>query len=380
MNKYAKRIIGIISICIIISVVMYALQLLVLNDGEDISLRVQSFYLEEKNSLDVVIMGASEVRNGYCAPEVYRAYGYTSYPYAFVHNPVELWKYELAEIEKNQQPQMLIVELNGSLYVEDKFIHSKDGRLYYGNALPLSANGIRYAYEIAAHPMESLFPFIKYHYKWKSFRKPYVRDRMMIYRNGYARLRGAMTPLYFTEIDTSKVYPADDKTADLNPECEEELREFLELCKASEIPHIVFVEFPHILTTEEEYARHQRSNRAAEIVRSEGFDCVDLTREMEAIGLDYHTDFFDKHHLIATGQRKLSDYLGKMIRDKYHISPRTQTEANVATWKDSAELIDKYYKCYEENISRNADKRFEEKDYDLSDTVRTMHELDAVMP
>lgn len=102
MNKYIKRIIGIASICIVAAAAMYVLQLLVLNDGEDISLRVQSFYLEEKDSLDMVIMGASEVRNGYCAPEVYREFGYTSYPYAFVHNPVELWKYELQISKKTR--------------------------------------------------------------------------------------------------------------------------------------------------------------------------------------------------------------------------------------------------------------------------------------
>lgn len=275
---------------------------------------------------------------------------------------------------------MLIVELNGALYIEDKFIHSADGRLFYGNALPLSINGIRYAREIAAHPMESLFPFIKYHYKWKDFRDDYVRDRIMLYHNGYAKLRGAMSPLYHTEIDTSKIYPADEKTAELHQESEKDFREFLELCKKSEIPHIVFVEFPHILTTEEEYARHQRSNRAAEIVRSEGFDCVDLTREIEEIGLDYQTDFFDKHHMIATGQRKLSDYIGKMIRDKYNITPQVQTERNAATWEDSAELIEKFYRCYDEYTSSHADKPYEEVDYDLSDTVRTINELEKMTP
>ena len=134
------------------------------------------------------------------------------------------------------------------------------------------------------------------------------------------------------------------------------------------------------MTTDEEYSRHQRSNRAAEIARSEGFDCFDFTREIEEIGLDYNTDFFDKHHLLASGQQKLSDYIGKTIKEKYAITPKRQSEKNKSEWEDSADMIKRFYKCYDDYIKTHAAEPLEEVDHDLSDTVRTIKELESVTP
>lgn len=379
-KKYTKRILGIALFIAVITGICYVSQLLFANDGSSESVLLQGFYLEEPDSLDIVVMGASEIMNDYCAPEMYREHGYTSYPYCFAVNSVPLWKYELTEIERTQHPQVLVIELNGALYEEDSMIHSEDCVRLLGDNLPISGNGIRFAREMAQHPLESIFPVIKYHYRWTELRDDSVRDRMLMYRNGYLRLRGAMTPLYHTEFDADNILPADDTTAPLNADGEAELREFLEACKESEIPHIVFAEFPHIIGNEKGYTRHQRFNQAAEIIRGEGFDVIDFTKEIDKIGLEYYEDFFDTHHMVATGQRKLSSYLGKTIKEKYGIQPRTQTEKNRAKWEDSAELILKFYKCYEDYTSAHADQPHEEVDHDLSDTLRTITELETVTP
>ena len=41
---------------------------------------IRGFYLEPKNSLDVVLIGASELYTGYCAPRAWKTCGFTSYP------------------------------------------------------------------------------------------------------------------------------------------------------------------------------------------------------------------------------------------------------------------------------------------------------------
>ncbi len=377
-RKNIKRIAGLALFIAVIAGIVHVSQQLFANDGSSESVRLQGFYMEEPDSLDIVVMGASEIMNDYCAPEVYRKHGYTSYPYAFAVNSVPLWKYELAEIERTQHPQVLIIEANGALYTEDKLIDSKDCVRLLGDNMPVSENCIRYAFEKTDHPMETIFPVLKYHYRWSDIGDESVKDRLLMMQNGYARLRGAMTPLYHTEFSSDNVYPADGTTAALNEKGEAELRAFLKVCKESEIPHIVFAEFPHILDTEKAYYRHQRANRAAEIIQEEGFDYIDFTREIDAIGLEYQEDFFDTHHMVATGQRKLSDYIGKTVRDRYGITPKPQSDENRATWEDSAELIESFYRCYEEYTQAHSDKPHEEVDHDLSDTRRTIEELDAM--
>ena len=198
--------------------------------------------------------------------------------------------------------------------------------------MPISANCVRYAREMSEHPMETVFPVLKYHYRWNEITDDSVKDRALMYKNGYARLRGAMTPLYRTKFSSDNIYPADDSTAPLNEKGEAYLREFLEVCKESEIPHIVFAEFPHVLDTEKAFYRHQRVNRAAEIIQEEGFDFIDFTQEIDA------------------------------------------------RWEDSAELIVKFYKYYDDYTSAHADDPYKEVDYDLYDTLRTAQELKKVKP
>ena len=379
-RKYIKRIAGLILFAAVIAGIVHVSQQLFANDGSSESLRLQGYYLEEPDSLDIVVMGASEIMNEFCAPELYREHGLTSYPYAFAVNSVPLWKYELAEIERTQHPQILIIEANGALYTDDKLIESKDCVRLLGDNMPISANCVRYAREMSEHPMETVFPVLKYHYRWNEITDDSVKDRALMYKNGYARLRGAMTPLYRTKFSSDNIYPADDSTAPLNEKGEAYLREFLEVCKESEIPHIVFAEFPHVLDTEKAFYRHQRVNRAAEIIQEEGFDFIDFTQEIDAIGLDYQKDFFDTHHMVATGQRKLSDYIGKTLKERYGITARTQSEKNLARWEDSAELIVKFYKYYDDYTSAHADDPYKEVDYDLYDTLRTAQELKKVKP
>ena len=84
--------------------------------------------------------------------------------------------------------------------------------------------------------------------------------------------------------------------------------------------------------------------------------------------------------MVATGQRKLSDYIGKTLKERYGITARTQSEKNLARWEDSAELIVKFYKYYDDYTSAHADDPYKEVDYDLYDTLRTAQELKMVEP
>ncbi len=350
----------------------FVMQELLGNDGSNESLTLKSFYLEEPDSLDVVVMGASEVMFDYAAPEVYRTSGYTSFPYAFTINSAPLWKYELKEIERTQDPQLLIVETNGSLYKDDKYIHAAHCVQVLGDNMPLSENKLKFAREMSDNTMETIFPLIKYHYKWDEILSGPVKDRVMVYRDGHSRLRAAQTYLYQTEFSTDYLYPADDLVSDMNKDGEAALREFLEVCKESDIPKIIFVEFPHVLNEEGPYLRHQRVNAAAQIVREAGFDYIDFNLVADEIGLDPAVDFYDPHHMLASGQEKFSKYLGEYIKENYNIEPREQSEKNRLEWDDSVELIDKYYQAYRDIRAEHADAPHDEIDYNLVNERRTM--------
>lgn len=372
MKKHAKRIISIISLIAVTALFIWFMQITVTNRDDNDLRSLKSFYKEDRDSLDVVILGSSEVMSGYSAAEAYKEAGYTSFPYAFTINSVPLWKYELEDIERTQHPQILFVETNGVLYEDDEYVYSRNCINALGESMPMSLNRIRCAFDLSNHPMERLIPFIKYHYKWKDILDLSENTNLMLMEQDYARLRGVNSFLYKKKYSTAMDFPPDDTVGELNPNAEAEFAEFLEVCKKSDIEKIVFIEFPHVMGNEELYKRQQRANRAAEMIKEAGFDYIDLTNEGEAIGLDYENDFYDEHHLLAPGEKKLSHYMADLIMNRYGLQPKEQTEKNKAGWEDSAELIGRFYDEYDRYTKEHADDPYAKAEHLLAENLETM--------
>ena len=158
------------------------------------------------------------------------------------------------------------------------------------------------------------------------------------------------------------------------------LTDFLEQCKASEIEHIVFVEYPHILNDDETYERHQRAKTAEKMIREAGFDYIDLSSDIKSEGLDIKKDFFDADHLVAPGQRKISRYLARLVKDKYLDETIEQSEANRQSWDESADLIERFYILYDQYISKHSDDPYEKVYTILLENRQIMDELAEINP
>ena len=358
------------------ALIIYPLQDIVCNRNDSECLRVKAYYAEPKDSLDVVVMGASEVLSGYVAGEAYKEAGFTSFPYSFTINSVVLWKYELRDIERTQHPKLLIIETNGALYEDDEYIHSDHCLDTLADNMPMSKNRIDLAFDLSNHPLERLFPIIKYHYKWSEIQDLDENNVLMLRKQGYARLRGAQSFLYRKEKPSDTFWETDDSTADLNKDAEAALEDFLKECKKSGIENILFVEYPHLVDEEDCYRRQQRANRAAQMIQDAGFEYVSFIDDLDEIGLDPVADFADSDHMSAPGQKKFTRYLTKFIMDRYDIQPRPQTAENKARWEDSAALTDSYYALYDSYTKAHSDDPYKKAEFLEADNVRTMEELE----
>lgn len=354
---YRKRIIAIILLLISVIAVAEFMQLTVANSDNADYRNLKCFYKEEPDSLDAVVMGASEVVNGYSAAEAYRTEGFTSYPFAISVNSVFLWKYELKEIEKRQHPNLLIVEINGAVYLNDKQLHSEYCINNFLDSMPLSVDKVKAAYALSENPIERIFPIIKYHFKWPKLRRLADNTNLMLQTQGHAKLRGAYNFTYRDEIEDNTTFRDDQDISPLNEEAEQTLREFLELCKESEIKKIVFVEYPHLICDEDMHQRRRRSNKVAEIIKDTGFEYIDINSLADEIELDYPRDFHDPDHMIASGQKKTSDYIARLIRTSYLDELKPQTDRNRADWDESADLILKYYDLNRRYLEENSGKK-----------------------
>ena len=109
-KQHAKRntVLRVIAFLLIVALVYGALtRLLTVNNATE-QQYIRSFYLEPKNSLDVMILGASETFTDYCAPLAWQHAGFTSYPLAVSAAQGTLYASMLRESAKRQSPAVKI--------------------------------------------------------------------------------------------------------------------------------------------------------------------------------------------------------------------------------------------------------------------------------
>lgn len=364
MKKIAVRSVKILSLLLALAICIGFLQTYVLCHADQNRERVRGFYLEDKDSLDVVLIGASDVYAGFSSLYAYKNYGFTSYPVATQSNVVLSYKTQIKEAIKQQHPKLIVVEINGALYGKESDLTKEANFRNYADNIPMSYN----KYELISenkdsNQLEYYLPIVKYHSVWNDFPKGLAWSYTLLRDDirGYNYLKGSKSrsvqfkPKEKTYNDTLL---NDDGKDDFSPNSEKCFRELLEFCKSEDI-NVVFTRFPHIVN-KSTYARFHRSNTAGDIISEYGFKYYNFEREFEKTGLDINKDFYNYDHLNVYGQQKFTDYFCKILTGELGITESDLTESQREEWDTCAKYYDAYYKYNDDCIKNNQAKDISE--------------------
>lgn len=367
---YKKRIIGIVLMLAALAALFFPLQEYFGNRITHNHLRLEGFYLEKPGSLDVVVMGASEVYYGYFANEAYRNTKVTSYPYAFSHNPVTLWKYELKEILRQQKPKVLVVEVNGAGYGrEPKIKHKKSRKIKRKKIKKVSGRKRKLYSELAIRILEDnmpesdnkrqmlkdlshvrkdsmldkCIPFLKFH---GQFYDNMSEDLSEMRKRGNASMKGIFSRVGWRKQKKEIEVPRDLKSIPMDPTAEKSLKEFIAVSREMGVKNVLFVRFPHKITDEKGIINYQRYLRIKEVVEASGCQYADFTTLREEAGISSEKDFVDREHLNANGARKFTTFLSRYIQAKYRLKSTVLPKDEKEKWDKGTKYIDAYYKYY----------------------------------
>lgn len=206
--------------------------------------------------------------------------------------------------------------------------------------------------------IEYYLPLIKYHSAYNdmpdSFK--YMRACFEQKLRGNTILKGFKTrtrvfqplqKLYNKEIQT------DNKKAPLSPTAEAEMKKLLDYCKKEKI-NIVFFRAPHMID-ENTVTRSERTNTLEELITKNGFDFYNFERNYTKLGIDLKNDFYNYDHLNIYGCEKFTEYLGKLLVDKYNIGRTQLTEKQEKKWNNAAKSFRKLYD-YSDDLIRHHKK------------------------
>ena len=317
--------------------------------------KLDAFYAEPKNTLDVVLLGASEVFTDFSSGYAYDLYGFTSYPYALDSNPGALYEAQLREILRCQNPKKIVVEINGFLYEETDPLTASGSLRRLVNNIPFTWNKVDTILK-NANKEDMYFVFFslaKDHERWKEWDTQWDQflERLHFRRNGSV-LKGNLTTLNTYRGPDHRDVSGDEATAPLEPVSESCLRSFLEFCKEEQVDNVIFVRFPHVISTDENYERFCRGNEAGRIIEEYGFEYLNLEKEFYRIGLKAE-DFYNEDHMNIYGQQKFTDYFGRILAEEYGIMETKLAQGQYHIWDKAALYTRRFYELADQRMQKD---------------------------
>lgn len=357
-KQHAKRntVLRVIAFLLIVALVYGALtRLLTINNATE-QQYIRSFYLEPKNSLDVMILGASETFTDYCAPLAWQHAGFTSYPLAVSAAQGTLYASMLRESAKRQSPTVYVVEVNGFLYTEDERKElGKAATREWLDTLPLSRNKVQAIGECVQDKRLSYYiPLLKYHDNWR--KRDLIRNSLSLQQQardaGYSYTKPFLSiSMFLTETDEIPV-----RQQSLDAFNEQSLRTFCETARARGIKNVLFARFPH-RTVIENYDAVFAELEA--VVHEYGYDFANFDTQMDAIGLDPLNDFANAEHLNIFGAEKFTPYLADYLAQHYDLNT-AHSQTVTDEWTRCAAFTQQMLPVCEDNTRRYTCEKLDE--------------------
>lgn len=302
----------------------------------------RGFYRMERDTVDVLFLGSSQTAAGFNPQNLYDGFGIRSYNLGSNHQSLWLSYYWLKEALRYQSPGAVVLDCY-ELYV--------DGTKAEGNAR-LALDDMRWGtvkkeavdtvcgFDESQSRLGYLLTNIRFHTRWTGLCEtdftwaetadvPQLKG-FWLYRNicGYE----GFAPF--------AVEPSGRE--EFLPEAGEYLDKILELCSEEGI-RLILVKTPAMAQNLEKH------NTIMGWARLNGVDFIDFNeREIyREAGLDYKEDMNDSSdtdnknaHANPAGARKMTCYLGAVLRDRYGFEPcedrqwEVTREFNDGVWKD----------------------------------------------
>ena len=310
--------------------------------------RIKGFYSEKQNSLDVLVIGASDVGRGYSPVEVWNKYGITSYNLGTSNQTFSLAYYLLKEALNYQSPEVVILDMD-ALFVDYDAPEGEYRKLFDNMKLgkvkleAINDKNLRIADK---DKLSYVFPLLRFHDKWDKlgkidFKKSISKESKAISYKGMA-----MSMDVKPYIDKNDYMGEKNESATITDENLYYVNEIMKLCKEKKIK-VLWTEIPS--STSWSLARSKATQNLANEYKVEFID-YNLEEIRKELKFDWTKHTADGgNHLNVNGAEKISRNIGKKLSKDYECKNHKKDKKIPKNWKKEA-------KRYKENKQNLKDK------------------------
>lgn len=303
--------------------------------------RIKGFYSEKSNTIDVLVIGASDVGRGYSPVTVWNKYGITSYNLGTSNQTMSLAYYLLKESLNYQNPNVVVLDMD-ALFVDYDAPEGEYRKLFDNMKLgkvKLEAINDKNVRISDKDKLSYIFPLLRFHDKWDKlgkidFKKSIKEESKAISYKGMA-----MSCDIKPYIDNNKYMSEKGEIATITEENLYYVDKIVKLCEENSIK-MLWTEIPS--TTSWSLARNKTTQELANKYNIEFID-YNLESIRNELKFDWTKHTADQgNHLNVNGAEKISKHIGKVLSEKYNCKSHKKDKKISKNWNKEA-------KRYKEN-------------------------------
>ncbi len=295
--------------------------------------KVDSFYKQKENTVDVLVIGSSHAYQGINTAVLWKDFGIAAFNFCGAAQPIWNTYYYLEEALKTQTPKAIVLDTYYLHMSDDYTDESTAIKNTYGlKWSETKTEAIKASFNTEKSGKQYFFSILQYHSRYSDLNKadfyPYQANEDM-----YKNHKGFYC--YFqSDAVTERDLTATDFQTPLTEKVDFYYRKIFELANSKNIP-IIPIAIPFNAET-----YHQGFFNTAKYIAEEEYGVKFynfITDYKAALGLDYKTDFADKQHLNHLGNTKLTAFLGNLLKNDYKVPDRRGDE-KYSSWEADAEV------------------------------------------
>ncbi len=381
MNRTVKRILKILSLFAAVGAVLLYMQSYIMRPWDFNHIRTKGFYMEPKDSIDMVLLGQSDIVRAYSPLKAYENTGYTSYVLACDGITAAMWKPLTESAMQYQNPDYFIIDVNNVCYGEDTDLHRPFDQQMTDD-MPYDTHRFSIAMDAkktgSDRWLSYLLPIQEYHVgfpaNWADV-PDQLHEIRTLEKRGYTYFKGdAQT--YAAE-KPGKVLNLKEhmEKQPLSARYEKVLNDYLDFADEHHL-NVVFIQTPHRIPGESSklFTTFKRSLAAQEIIEERGYPFLNTELLKDEIGLDMEVDFYNNGHLNYPGQVKFTDWLWKTIEEQKLLPLKAPDHPEHV--KEEWDTCLKYYHAYAEYLPEFKGKKNTEM---CMETTKLIEKLEARM-
>lgn len=327
--------------------------------GTSVTTVQEQMYEQKKNSVDVLVLGSSQLVYGISSMRLLEEYGISAFSCATGEQPVLCAYFYLKEMERTQDIQTVIYDMS-MLYEEEQEARFRKTL----DSSPISINKIQTILEhrksgYAESTWSYLFPIMKYHSRWDELAK---KDYDYKDLNTEVFKGNIMSPEVSQKVSYDKMIVDNDEideSLEMDAAQVKYFRQMVQYCEEKGIDLV-------LIKTPKQSWNKTCMLGAQKLADEYGLEYLDFNTEelLAASGIDVEADFWNGDHLNIRGAEKMTDYLAEYLLEHYEYRDGRKTNAydaeNVKLYQNDRE--DKYIQTaynIDELLGRMNNERYE---------------------